>query len=67
MKVEEKYENTLKAISKADIEDVMNLPNLKLEKIEISEDCVYEFKSISDSEKSGYKYAIEFHKDDSLY
>jgi len=33
MKVEEKYSNQLKSISMPEIEDVMNLPNLKLDKI----------------------------------
>ena len=44
----------------------MNLPNLKLDVIEVNKECIYDFISISDSEKSGYKYALEFQKQDSL-
>jgi hypothetical protein len=44
----------------------MNMPNVKLDSIEITENCSYKFTSVQDSEKTGYKYAVELLKDDPL-
>jgi hypothetical protein len=67
LKIEEKYDSTVSEISKPTVCGIMNLPNVKLDAVEISEDCVYKFTNLSDSEKSGYKYAIELTKEDSLF
>lgn len=67
LKIEEKYDTSVKEISKSAVCSVMNMPNVKLDTIEISENCSYNFTSLQESEKTGYKYAVELLKDDPLF
>ena len=67
LKIEEKYDTSVKEISKSAVCNVMNMPNVKLDAIEISENCTYNFTNVQESEKTGYKYAVELLKDDPLF
>ena len=66
LKIEEQYDTQVNEISKAAVCSVMNMPNVKLDVIEVSSEISYKFSQIIDSEKTGYKYAVELVKEDSL-